>query len=257
MLLGRGASPRAMSWSTATSCSATNGRTPVRISKRTTPSAKTSLRADRSAGQVDLLRRHIGELALELAAARRLVDLTEGLGDPEVDDLHRAVSADEDVLRRDVAVDDRERSPAVVGQLVRGMEAGGGVGGDARGDRRRERFGLARHARPQDALEGLSVDPLHHQVDHAVLLAEVEDLDDVAVTNLRGEVSLVEEHPLGFGVRRDARAQRLDRDDLAKAVGAFHPRRLQTRPIRAFTDRRDQLRSGRSLRPGPTSPSSS
>ena len=55
-----------------------------------------------------LLGRHVADLALE-RAGQRLHFARRRLGDAEVDDLDRAVEADDDVLRRDVAVHDLER----------------------------------------------------------------------------------------------------------------------------------------------------
>ena len=70
----------------------------------------------------ELLGRHVRELALDLALARRL-DAARGLRDAEVEHARDAVGADEDVLRRHVAVHDAERLAALVLRLVRGVEA--------------------------------------------------------------------------------------------------------------------------------------
>ena len=70
----------------------------------------------------DLLGRHVGDLALELPLARRL-HAPGGLGDAEVEHARHAVGADEDVLRRDVAVDDAERLALLARRLVRGVQA--------------------------------------------------------------------------------------------------------------------------------------
>src|SRR5205807_1143281 len=60
------------------------------------------------------------------------LDLARGrLGDAEVDDLDAAVEADDDVLRRDVAMYDFEAAPLEVALLVRIME----TGADLRQDR--------------------------------------------------------------------------------------------------------------------------
>ena len=55
-----------------------------------------------------------------------------GLRDAEVEDARDAVDADEDVLRRDVAVDDAERLAALVRRLVRRVEAVERAAHDAR-----------------------------------------------------------------------------------------------------------------------------
>ena len=60
------------------------------------------------------------------------------LGDAEVDEAARAVDADDDVLRGDVAVDELEPLPAHVDGLVRGVQARERVDEDAHDDRRRQ-----------------------------------------------------------------------------------------------------------------------
>ena len=61
------------------------------------------------------------------------------LRDAEVDDLRVAVVRDEEVVRRDVAVDEAELLAVLAEELVRGVEAFGGVGDDAARDLRRHR----------------------------------------------------------------------------------------------------------------------
>src|SRR6185312_153837 len=68
-----------------------------------------------------LLRRHVRELALELPGARRR-ELARGARHAEVAQARATVHADEDVLRRDVAMDDAERVAVVVLELVRRVE---------------------------------------------------------------------------------------------------------------------------------------
>jgi hypothetical protein len=68
------------------------------------------------------------------------------------------------------------------------------------------------------ARQRVAVDPLHHEVEHVVLLAEVEDVGDVLVVDQRGDARLVEEHPLEARVVGQAWEDRLDRDELLEAA---------------------------------------
>src|SRR5262245_27676072 len=60
--------------------------------------------------------------ALEPSFARRL-DASRGLRHAEIDDPRDAVDPDQDVVRRDVAVDDVQRTAVIVPGLVRGVQA--------------------------------------------------------------------------------------------------------------------------------------
>jgi hypothetical protein len=73
-----------------------------------------------------LLGRHVLDLALE-AADQRLAHAPVRAGDAEVDHLHRALERDQDVLRRDVAMNDVQRLAVGVGVRVRVSERGGGA----------------------------------------------------------------------------------------------------------------------------------
>jgi len=77
-----------------------------------------------------LLGRHIRELALELPRARGR-QLARRARDAEVAEARAPVDSDEDVLRRDVAVDDAERLAVVVLELVGGVEPREHVDDDA------------------------------------------------------------------------------------------------------------------------------
>jgi hypothetical protein len=168
-----------------------------------------------------LLRRHVGDLPLQRAHGVDL-RLRGRLGDPEVDDLDGAVVADDDVRRRDVAVDDVER-PAVGGLLlVRVVEAGGGVDDDVDQVLEREPGpGLVRRA--DQPPEVLPPDVLHGEEVGPVVLADVVDLDDVRVVERRREAGLAEEHldqALVVGVLLE---HALERDELLEAVDRDRP----------------------------------
>ena len=97
----------------------------------------------------------------------RPVRLLEQLRDPEIEELHEPVAAaldDEDVVRRQVAVDDPARGKVL--EPVRGLHE--------------KRHGL----RPRPAREGRqgrAVEVLHREPGRSVLLADLEERDDVHV----------------------------------------------------------------------------
>jgi hypothetical protein len=138
-----------------------------------------------------LLGRHVRELALHHARPG-LLDRADRLGDAEVDQLDRAVVRGDQVGRRHVAVDDVERAPVTVAQLVGVVEPGARVGPDARHQHVRHALGLGM----LDEVAGVDpVDVLHGDEVVLVHLSEVVDVDDVGVRELRGQARLVEEHP--------------------------------------------------------------
>ena len=57
------------------------------------------------------------------------------LGNPEIEHLHVSVERDEDILRRHVAMDDAQRPPREVRQLVGVMQAFQGLDEDAEPER--------------------------------------------------------------------------------------------------------------------------
>ena len=117
---------------------------------------------------LDLLGGEVGNRAEQDAglARRRLVG--DRPGQSEVGDLDLPVTTDDDVLGLDVAVDDPRR----VGCPERAE------------DRLEDREGLPRRERRllvDDVPQRLALDELHHEEDVAVVLALVEDGDDVGV----------------------------------------------------------------------------
>ena len=89
-------------------------------------------RVDRLAAHV--LGRHVPELPLERPLGRRLRARLGALREPEVGDARDAVDADEDVLRRHVAMHESEPLSRVVGELVERLEPGARVEHDAERD---------------------------------------------------------------------------------------------------------------------------
>ena len=76
---------------------------------------------------------------------------------------------------------------------------------------------LRRGAQQGQAVE--AVDELERDEVLAVLLAEVRDLDDLRVDELRGQLGLVDEHRDEGLVRRQVRQDALDDEQLLEAVG--------------------------------------
>ena len=93
-----------------------NRAAPRSISQRTTPSANMSARRS-MLPLPELLGRHVADLPLEHAGFR-VGEVQGGLGDPEVEELHLSLVGQEEVVGRDVAVDDVKRRGVVVGELV-------------------------------------------------------------------------------------------------------------------------------------------
>ena len=97
-----------------------------------------------------------------------------GFGDAEVDELRDPRIGDEHVLRRDVAMNDRQRRALAILELVRRMDA-------AEMSARMRRTcvigsGLPRRSSERRTRWSDPFDVFHREVEHAVLLAEVEDL---------------------------------------------------------------------------------
>ena len=187
----------------------------------------------------DLLGGHVADLALHDALTGLSGASVLRLHEAEVDHLRGALGGDEDVLRRDVPVDDAEALALGVLELVRRVEAGAGLGHDPQRDARRER-GAALEREAVDLREGVAVDVLHHEVEDVVLLAELEDLRDVRMDDPRGDARLVEEHLLEVRFGDELGLDRLDREQLLEAALAAKARKPDARHA-ARRDRAEQL----------------
>ena len=169
----------------------------------------------------DLLGRHVPELAFELARLGAPLDLLRA-DDAEVGQLHRARAIDEHVARRDVAVHQVERLALLVLGGVRMLERASH--GEDHLHAHVEGNGLVLRCRgANEPRAGGAVDVLHRHVHLVVLLAEVEDLDDVRMTEPRRHPRLVDEHGDEVRVAGELREDALDRDDLLEAMGARLP----------------------------------
>src|SRR5438309_2009592 len=76
----------------------------------------------------------------------------------------------------------------------------------------------------RDLRERLAVDELHHDVEDAVLLAEIEDVRDVRMLDARRDARLVEEHLLKARVVAELGLDRLDGVELLEVTLAAQPR---------------------------------
>ncbi len=138
-----------------------------------------------------LLGGHVAELAWLDAG---LIADEARARDAEITDLHDALARDEDVLRRDVAVDDRERRVPLVPVFVRVVEAASGLLDDARGDARRQTRAALLHG-AEDPSEVGAVDVFHRQQQAALgVVGELVEVDEVGVGEAHRDVRLVDEH---------------------------------------------------------------
>ena len=138
-----------------------------------------------------------------VARDRRTLEGDE-LGQAEVEDLDAPVPADEDVLRLQVAVDD----PLVV------------RGGEAVRDLDRVVEGLAHRegrAREADA-QALAFEQLRGEVRPAVVVADVEDGEDVGMVEGGHRLRFDLEAPQAVGVRGHGRGEHLEGDIAPEAV---------------------------------------
>ncbi len=210
--------------------SPTNSRSPVSISYRSTPAANTSLR--RSIGfPITCSGDMYPNLPLRMPAWV-FCEPVRRLRDPEVDQLHLAVEREEDVLGRDVAVDDVQVLPARVLLPVRVVEPLADLRRHVRrlGDRHR----LLRLALPlDDRAQVPARHVLHRDVVRALVLPELVDVHHVRVAQLNADPRLVDEHRDELFILRHRGEDLLDRDELLEALD---PERLGDEHLRHSTD---------------------
>jgi hypothetical protein len=164
----------------------------------------------------ELLRRHVGDLALDgpRAGAHRL---HRRAGHAEVGHLHVAGPPHEDVRRRHVTVHDAQ------GLLRLGVDGAMGMVEPERRTHRDPGRVLERQGDaplPGPVQQDADVDTVDVLEDHEGLvvgLAEVDDADDVGMLQARPQPGLVEEHADGVGVALELGEQALHDDGAGKA----------------------------------------
>ena len=164
-----------------------------------------------------LLGRHVAVLALERARLGAVVPPgAGGARDAEVDELDVAASGQEQVRRRDVAVDHAEIVAGVVAQVVREVEGVEDLVADPHRVLERRLLALPR-VLAQEAEHVDAVDELHRDEQRLVDAPELVGLGDLGVRQLGRELGLVDEHRRVHRLAREVRQQALD-DDLALEV---------------------------------------
>ena len=187
-------------------------------------------------GGADLLRRHVRRLALDEPGARR-DDARGREGDAEIGDAPGAVGADEEVLRRHVAVHDAEGMTVVVGEVVRGVEPGEAVD---EGAQPRAHADLPRQVEGEPLRHGDALDVVHDEVEAVVALADVHDRNGVRMVDARGDAGLVEEHVDELALFGEVRVHHLDGVEPLEPAGAGEPREPDA-PHAAAREQRDEL----------------
>ncbi len=167
--------------------------------------------------RLDLLRRHVAQLALDLGTLRQLQPVSCA-GDAEVDDLDLACHRDQDVLGADVAMDDARELTRPIALGVGGLQALQHLDGEVT---RHQRIGpLAAFAQPtQQSRQGMAVDVLHDDEVAAPVLVELEDLHHVWVVQQHRDAGLVDQHVDDVLIGRMLGQNPLDGDVLFKAAG--------------------------------------
>ena len=181
----------------------------------------------------------VGQLALDGAGGGEAGGAVAGPGEAEVGQLDGAVEAEQDVVGRDVAVDDGGGPAVEADAIVGGAEAAQGADRDAGGDGP----GDVADCVAVDLDQGPEVDaldPFHDQVVGAALAAEVVDLDDVGVGELAADARLLDEHVDVVLERTELGLDVLDGDGALEPGGAAHDG-LVDRGHPAFAGERHEL----------------
>ena len=175
-------------------------------------------------GAPNLLGAHVGVLALENASTC-LRELRARFGDAEVDDLHAARKADEDVLRADIAVHDVERLAADIAGAVGVIKAERGLHDDPHADLKWQTDPGFRRGVPE-LREVLAGDVFHRDVVGAVELTDVVDGDDVGVVQRRGDAGFVEKLIDELRFFREVDAQRFEDREAIEHAGLASEKHL-------------------------------
>ena len=174
-----------------------------------------------------LFGRHVGDFSLDHPDLGDRA-LAGRLRDPEIDDLHIPLVGEEDVLGRDVPMDDVQGLPLEVLQLVRVVEPGAHLGDQVQGVFEADRGPLLLRLRV-DRAQVLPVEKFHRDEVRILHRAEIVDLDDVLVIQECGKLRLVDEGGDELLLVREVGKDLLDGDELLEPLDADDLRPVQLR----------------------------
>lgn len=169
----------------------------------------------------NLLGGKVAKLSLQDAAGHLRI-LGNHLRDPKIQQLRLSLIRNEKILRAHVPVHDPERPETIACLSVSVIERRG----ESRHDQRRDRMGdgtVAMRTLPQDARQTLSFNELHGEKIGSFDLAEIKNLHDVGMRELRSDLSLVDEHPDELRVVAERRDDAFERYELLESVDTPSP----------------------------------
>lgn len=156
----------------------------------------------------DLLRGHVRDLPLYLAGVR-VGGLRGALRDPEIEEFHTPITGYEDVVRRDVTVNDLEGAAVARTRPMGVPEPPRGTGHDGHGHRGPELL-PTEDALLEETQEVGAIQPFHRDEREMVHFTHLDDGDDVGVPQLRGDARLGGEHAHEAVGLREVRQHALD-----------------------------------------------
>ena len=140
----------------------------------------------------DLLRGHERDFASQVAGlCLRAAQIS--FGNSEVQNLGDPVFADHEIVGADVAVNQMNQPPQLVGEGVGSVEAKGCISDGANDDVR----GYSAHLFPRrsrEAVQGQTIDVLHRDEELAAFFGQLIDLHDVWVADPGGHLGFASEH---------------------------------------------------------------
>jgi len=135
--------------------------------------------------------------------------------DAEVDQLHLTGVGHDHVVRRRVAVDQLERTPVVVAQLMRVVQTRQHLGEHPQVEMQRQ--AVLREA-TEHAIERLAIEELHRHARAAAALVDRVGLDHVLMGHAGGDAGLVQEHRAVLCAVGEAGPQLLEHEQLAEVA---------------------------------------
>ena len=115
-----------------------------------------------------------------------------------------------------------QTAACLVGQVVNVVEREADLARDV-SDHRGRQLSTGGPHRPQHARQRRSLDVLHRQEQHAVVLAELVHLHDVRVVQAAQDLRFVSEHPNELGITPVRRKDAFDDDVAREASGTGDP----------------------------------